>query len=86
MGLGKWLTSVWRTLKLTRKSDREEFFLYMKLVFLGFAVVGIIGFVIYFFAAEIELFEGLNAKIMLGKGALRRNAHGAGTSASAQAY
>lgn len=59
MGLGKWLTSVWRTLKLTRKSDREEFFLYMKLVFLGFAVVGIIGFVIYFFAAEIELFEGV---------------------------
>jgi protein translocase SEC61 complex gamma subunit len=59
MGLGKWLTAVWRTLKLTRKSDREEFFLYMKLVFLGFAVVGVIGFVIYFFAAEIELFEGV---------------------------
>jgi protein translocase SEC61 complex gamma subunit len=58
MGLGTWLTAAWRTLKLTRKSDREEFFLYMKLVLLGFAVVGVLGFVIYYFAAEIELVTG----------------------------
>jgi protein translocase SEC61 complex gamma subunit len=55
MGLGKALQSTWRTLKLTRKSDREEFMLYLKLVMLGFGVVGAIGFVIYFIAAMLVL-------------------------------
>ena len=55
MGLGKALQSTWRTLKLTRKSDREEFMLYLKLVMLGFGVVGAIGFVIYFVAAMLML-------------------------------
>ena len=59
MGIGKMLTATWRTLKLTRKSDREEFFLYMKLVFLGFGIVGVIGFIIYFIASEIELIAGV---------------------------
>ena len=59
MGLGKALSATWRTLKLTRKSDKEEFFLYMKLVFLGFAIVGVIGFIIYFLAAEFELLAGV---------------------------
>jgi protein translocase SEC61 complex gamma subunit len=59
LGLRSALTSAWRVLKLTRKSDREEFFLYMKLVFLGFAIVGAIGFLIYFIATELELNAGL---------------------------
>jgi protein translocase SEC61 complex gamma subunit len=33
-------------LKMSRKSDREEFFLYLKLVMLGLGVVGIIGFLV----------------------------------------
>ncbi len=33
-------------LRLSKKSDREEFFLYLKLVTLGLGVVGIIGFII----------------------------------------
>jgi protein translocase SEC61 complex gamma subunit len=33
-------------IKLSRKSDREEFFLYLKLVMMGLGVVGIIGFLI----------------------------------------
>ena len=33
-------------IKLSRKSDREEFFLYLKLVLLGLGVVGIIGFLL----------------------------------------
>ena len=33
-------------IKLSRKSDREEFFLYLKLVILGLGVVGIIGFLV----------------------------------------
>lgn len=54
----KWLEATWRTLKLTRKSDREEFFLYLKLVLIGFGIVGAIGFIIYFIASEIELVSG----------------------------
>ena len=60
MGLGKALQSAWRTLKLTRKSDREEFMLYLKLVMLGFGVVGAIGFVIYFVAAMLMLVAGVS--------------------------
>jgi protein transport protein SEC61 subunit gamma-like protein len=33
-------------IKLSRKSDREEFVLYLRLVILGIAVVGTIGFLI----------------------------------------
>ena len=33
-------------LKLSRKSDREEFMLYLRLVLIGIAVVGTIGFLI----------------------------------------
>jgi protein translocase SEC61 complex gamma subunit len=33
-------------LKLSKKSDREQFFLYLKLVMLGVGVVGTIGFMI----------------------------------------
>lgn len=59
MGIKQALVSTWRTLKLTRKSDREEFSLYIKLVFLGFGVVGVIGFVIYFLASMIMLLAGV---------------------------
>jgi protein translocase SEC61 complex gamma subunit len=33
-------------IRLSRKSDAEEFFLYLKLVVLGLGVVGIIGFLV----------------------------------------
>jgi protein translocase SEC61 complex gamma subunit len=52
--------SAWRTLKLTRKSDRKEFFLYLKLVLLGFGIVGAVGFMIYFVASMIELAVGVS--------------------------
>jgi preprotein translocase subunit Sss1 len=57
--LGKALESAWRTLKLTRKSDRQEFFLYLRLVVLGFGIVGALGFIIYFVASMIELAAGV---------------------------
>lgn len=59
MGLSSFLSSAWRTLKLTRKSDREEFMLYLKLVCLGFGIVGTIGFIIYFLASTLMLFAGI---------------------------
>jgi protein translocase SEC61 complex gamma subunit len=59
ISITKWLQATWRVLKLTRKSDREEFFLYMKLVLIGFGIVGAIGFIIYFIASEVELIAGV---------------------------
>jgi preprotein translocase subunit Sss1 len=60
LGIGKALESAWRTLKLTRKSDRQEFFLYLRLVVLGFGIVGALGFIIYFVASMIELAAGVS--------------------------
>ncbi|MGI0091698.1 MAG: SecE/sec61-gamma family protein translocase subunit [Nitrososphaerales archaeon] len=59
MGIGRALSRTWRTLKLTRKSDRQEFFLYLKLVVLGFSLVGAIGFVVYFVASMLMLAVGV---------------------------
>ena len=55
MGLKEFLLSAWHTLKLARKSGREEFLLYLKLVFLGLFIVGSIGFLIQFVGALIKL-------------------------------
>ncbi len=59
MGIGSALSATYRTLKLARKSDWTEFKLYLKLVFLGFALVGGIGFVIYFIASTIMIVVGV---------------------------
>ena len=59
MSIMSFLAQTWRTLKLTRKSDREEFFLYIKLVLIGFGIVGAIGFIIYYLASVIELISGV---------------------------
>ena len=40
-------------LRMSRKSDKEEFFLYLKLVSLGLTAVGIIGFVIKLLSAAL---------------------------------
>jgi protein translocase SEC61 complex gamma subunit len=46
MGLGSFLKSVQSIFRLSHKSGREEFTLYLKLVSLGVVVVGTIGFLI----------------------------------------
>jgi protein translocase SEC61 complex gamma subunit len=40
-------------IRMSRKSDTEEFFLYLKLVTLGLSVVGIIGFVVKLMSAAL---------------------------------
>jgi len=45
-------------IKLSRKSDREEFFLYLKLVLLGLGVVGIIGFLVKLISAALPTIFG----------------------------
>jgi len=46
MGFRDFLSSVRAIFRLAHKSDRDEFGLYLKLVALGMAVVGVIGFLI----------------------------------------
>jgi len=46
MGFRDFLKSVNAIFRLSHKSDRAEFTLYLKLVALGLAVVGVIGFII----------------------------------------
>jgi protein translocase SEC61 complex gamma subunit len=46
MGFRDFLRSASAIFKLAHKSDRDEFTLYLKLVALGVAVVGTIGFLI----------------------------------------
>jgi len=46
MGVRDFVKSANAIFKLAHKSDRDEFTLYLKLVALGMAVVGVIGFLI----------------------------------------
>jgi len=46
MGLSDFISSVKAIFRLAHKSDKDEFTLYLKLVALGVAVVGTIGFLI----------------------------------------
>jgi protein translocase SEC61 complex gamma subunit len=46
MGVRDFLRSSQAIFRLAHKSDRDEFTLYLKLVALGIAVVGTIGFII----------------------------------------
>ena len=45
-------------LRLSKKSDREQFMLYLKLVLLGVAVVGTLGFVIKFVSVALPTVFG----------------------------
>jgi len=44
-----------KTLRLAKKSSKEEYLLYLKLVFAALALVGGIGFIIQFLASLIGL-------------------------------
>ncbi len=46
MSVRTFIQSMASVIRLSRKSDREEFFLYLKLVVLGLGVVGVIGFLV----------------------------------------
>ena len=45
-------------LKLARKSDKDEFLLYLRLVVLGLAVVGTIGFIIKLVSSALPTIFG----------------------------
>ena len=46
MTVRDFLNSMGSVIRLSKKSDREQFMLYLKLVLLGLGVVGIIGFAV----------------------------------------
>lgn len=58
MGARDLFRSMGSVLKLSRKSDREEFMLYLRLVVLGIAVVGTIGFLIKLVSAALPTIFG----------------------------
>jgi protein translocase SEC61 complex gamma subunit len=52
------LKSMASVLRLSHKSDREEFMLYLKLVGLGILVVGTAGFIIKFISTALPTIFG----------------------------
>ena len=58
MTLRDFLQSMASVIRLSRKSDREEFFLYLKLVVLGLGVVGVIGFMVKLISTALPTIFG----------------------------
>ena len=45
----RFMTQCWRVLKITKKPDKQEFTMLVKVSGLGIAVVGLIGFILFMF-------------------------------------
>ena len=58
MGARDFLRSMGSVIRLSKKSDREQFVLYLKLVILGVAAVGTIGFIIKFISTALPTIFG----------------------------
>lgn len=58
MGARDMLKAMASVIRVTKKSDREQFLLYLKLVLLGLAVVGTIGFLIKLLSTALPTIFG----------------------------
>ena len=58
MGARDFIRSMGSVIRLSKKSDREQFVLYLKLVLLGVAVVGTLGFLIKFISTALPTIFG----------------------------
>ncbi|MGA2665015.1 MAG: protein translocase SEC61 complex subunit gamma [Nitrososphaerales archaeon] len=58
MSIRDFLKSMGSVIRLSKKSDREQFMLYLKLVLLGVAVVGTLGFLIKFISTALPTIFG----------------------------
>jgi protein transport protein SEC61 subunit gamma and related proteins len=58
MGTREFLKSMGSVIRLSKKSDREQFVLYLKLVLMGVAVVGTLGFIIKFISTVLPSIFG----------------------------
>lgn len=54
----KRLRAMYTTLKLAKKSSKEDFKIHLRLVLLGLAVIGAIGFIIQFVSSLIAFSGG----------------------------
>ena len=58
MGARDFLRSMQSVFRLSKKSDRAEFLLYLKLVSIGVLIIGTIGFLIKFISAAFPAIFG----------------------------
>jgi len=58
LSLRDFLKSMGSVIRLSKKSDRDQFMLYLKLVLLGVAVVGTVGFLIKFISTVLPTVFG----------------------------
>jgi len=58
LGAREMLKAMASVLRVTKKSDKEQFFLYLKLVVLGLGVVGTIGFLIKLLSTALPTIFG----------------------------
>ncbi|MDA4112705.1 MAG: protein translocase SEC61 complex subunit gamma [Thaumarchaeota archaeon] len=58
MGVSEFFKSMVSVIRLSKKSDRDQFVLYLKLVLLGVAVVGTIGFLVKFISTVLPTVFG----------------------------
>jgi protein transport protein SEC61 subunit gamma and related proteins len=58
MGTREFLKAMGSVIRLSKKSDREQFMLYLKLVLMGVAVVGTLGFIIKFISTVLPTIFG----------------------------
>ncbi|MGD0636673.1 MAG: protein translocase SEC61 complex subunit gamma [Nitrososphaerales archaeon] len=58
MTVRDFLNSMASVIRLSKKSDRDQFMLYLKLVLLGVAVVGTMGFLIKFISTVLPTIFG----------------------------
>jgi len=56
LGLSDFIKSIVQMLRLSKKSGRDEYKLYLKLTLLGVAAVGIVGFIIKIISSVLKLF------------------------------
>ena len=54
LGIKSLIHAMVSTLRMSKKSGKEEFLLYLRLVLLGVAVVGTVGFIIQYIAALLN--------------------------------
>ncbi|MEM2341490.1 MAG: protein translocase SEC61 complex subunit gamma [Candidatus Bathyarchaeia archaeon] len=55
LGLISFVKASLRLLKLAKKPSRDEFWLSIKICFLGIIIVGLVGFIIYLLAGFIKM-------------------------------
>ena len=57
MGLRSFFSSAAKMLKLAKKPGRDELWLSVKICVLGIAVIGVVGFIIKFLSATLQLWS-----------------------------